>query len=544
MHKTAAELIAEGHDVQSDEDWERDRLAQLAEAAAAKAEREQEWQEHVAETERQKERHAGMTAEEILDELMGLEVAEAAESRAEDQSPEPGLAEEREKSEPDWVDVAIAEAPEPPGSLPYDAYRARKHIQETMSLMKILARRNTYMSWQAGAASGVGLGTTAISSIGNKPLEEEQEQEQELWKKWPAFPTYFPAAPTHDRTMRVKLPEAGKLTRWKDLPAASKQDPQQQEILFGLRVTSLAAGTGTPTLSDWMTATPSADVGMFSLKLQRDAASRFLRAEEGAGAAGLRRGLLRSLQTLSGDCSAAALWTVSDHAPDDLTLFVAIRMIDQVAVRYAQTFDEGTRRVQRWQASGVRVNLGRPHPAEMWKSYEQTAEEVAANTEDWPEYAPGSEGEEDRKQDQNPYEFYPGIGFAAPAKIIKRRLHVEALWNKTVQAYGLPNWFSDRFVHQLQDYLTRHPDDQKQRAVVVAAMKKRLATDKQKSALARLDMIETQMGDLRFYKGSPAQFAAMALASGRVVGAYCDADHKAGAVKTLYEELRAGGLAS
>lgn len=544
MHKTAAQLIAEGYDIQSDEDWEREHQAQLAEAAAAKAGREQEWQEHVAAIERQKERHAGMTAEEVLDEVMGLGATEAADSHEEALLPQPGSAEEPEKPEPDWVDVAIAEAPEPPGSLPYDAYQSRKRIQDTMSLMKILARRNTYLSWQAEAAPGVCLGTTAISSIGNKPLEEEQEQDQELWKKRPSFPTYFPAVPTPERTMKVKIPEAEKVTRWKDLPAMAKQDPGQQEILFGLRVTSLAAGAATPTLSDWMTGTPDASVGMFSLKLHGDAARRFLQAEEGAGAAGLRRGLLRSLQTLSGDCSAVALWTVSDAAPGDLTLYVAIRMLDLVAVRYAQTLDEGSRRVQRWQASGVRVNLGRPHPAEMWKSYEQTAEEVAANTDGWPEYAPGPEGEEDRRYDQNPYEFYPGIGFAAPAKIIKRRLHVEKLWNTTVQAYGLPNWFSDRFAHQLQDYLTRHPDDQKKRAAIVAALKKGLATSKQKSALARLDMIETQMGDLRFYKGSPAQFAAMALASGRLVGGYCDANHKAGAVKTLYEQLRAGGSSS
>lgn len=247
----------------------------------------------------------------------------------------------------DWMEEAFAAAPTGPGSLPYDAYRANRRLHDTGLLMRQLGC-TTQLSWIASSHPGTQVGTKSKFSIDVISSIEANSTNKKQWKNGTKFPA------RRIRTQWVETPELGALPEWKRLPAFDRRTPELKQLLFGLQVTSLSYPGVTPEFSDWWSETPGDDIWLMAIELHPDAASRFLRGEDGCAATGLRRGLLRSLERSVGDFAAAAVWTADDERPGYVTLFVALRTNDGRGVSDAMELDRGTRYVCALESAGIK----------------------------------------------------------------------------------------------------------------------------------------------------------------------------------------------
>ncbi len=441
------------------------------------------------------------------------------------------------ETELDWVEAALNEVSTEAGSLPYHSFRASRSLHDTNNYMRDLSRRNTYLSWKGLSHPGTGLGTSSRSSIGiGNTSIGSKEQLVIKEKNLGAGAGYFPKSATQGRTQHVSMHGDSVLPRWKDLPSEADRSPELVERVLGVRLASLVADDGAPTASTWFWDVPGDDVGFVSLDLTGEAAARFLASGNGRGEATLRRGLKRSLESAVGDAAMVCAWTSHKENPTTVTLFLAIRMIDNRAVVAAQEKDSGTRRVQRWEAAGVEVWQGLPHPRDLPKFFGVTDEQMASigtagvPQTKWQDFVEGWE-------EGDPDEYMPGVGFIPLSELQARKKYIKDRWLSRVHSHGLPSWFTNQFVEACFDYIILDDATARERAKLIALAKKRKLTERGKSRLQQIEM-GISVANMRFYKGSPAQFAALVSQSGQSLGGFCDIRHKAGQAKVLYEWLR------
>jgi len=538
MEKTAAELRAMGVDIQSDEEWQQEQDARDAERAQIRRDREAE-REVAAAAYAATKAKLDAIADGDTDAWLALldDISETEEPKptipvggSEPGCPSPAR---------DWVAEAIDSAAPGPGSLPYHAYRANRNLHEVIHLMRDVSRRNMYLSWEVPPQSGMGnVGITSKTSIDNN-YSSNKEYKEEEGKKRIFFPTYFPATPSAARTIEFPELVLPKLPRWKDLGSTDKQPVAVQELLLGLRIASLATG-GNPTLPGWLSDTPEDDVGFLSIELHGDAAIRFLRGEKGSAATGLSRGLLRSLESFTGGVAAAALWTEGADRPGIVTLYMAMRTRDSRNAGEALELDIASRHVRDLEAHGVEVWNGKTKPSELAAYYGVSEDNIVACDPRNP-FAAQLSDFIDIPDGGDVREYSPKTGFASADEVERRHARAWNSWFRKVHAHGLPSWFTGAFIEQVRDYLLRDPEHSKKRTYTVGRMKKMNRKASDRLEMKRLDAMELPLTNLRFYKGSPAQFAALAARSGKVLGSYYDKRHKAGAAKELYEQIRAEG---
>lgn len=543
MYETAEELRARGIDVQSDEDWHRDFEAKRAELAQSRQEAEIRASEREAADAAERAKWAALADdpkgfERELQMLLGLEPEPGPEIGS-DATPATVLA----AHTPDdaWVKGEIDAVFTGSGSLPYHAEQASRRLHDTHSTMRYLSRRNMHLDWQGSkepvfaAPVNSSENSTCISTIKKEVNIEVEEEER---KNRIDLPAHFPSKGIPERTIAVSVLDFANLPRWKEIGTSGMGSGTAKEIQLGLRIASLADDSAD--LSTWLSDVPGNDVGFLSINLAGDAAKRFLAGEHGDAGAALRRGLFRSLQTHTGDFAAVAVWTANEADPNVVTLFMALRMTDHRGVSDAVEVDRGSRYIWSLEAGGVDVVKGMPNRSQLPAYYGLSEKELAicAAADPMDPFAPSWLDFLQVPEGGQLEEYTLAAGFASPEEIMQRQNRAESHWLRTVHAHGLPSWFSNDFVEQVRDYLVRDPLHAKALACAIARMKKRNPGKTGRVDFERQRLIDLLPTDMRFYKGSPAQFAALAASSGRVLGSHCDNRHKAGRAKELYQKLR------
>lgn len=479
-------------------------------------------------------------ASELVDDLADLDelTAKCASEPgpAVSHTPESKVGPELPAQKRDWVDEALDAVHPGSGTLPYHAYRARRDLHDTLQDLRVL--RNEKLVWMQGDHSGAGSEKRSRISIGNYSLflinnknNKELNKEERTTRVGGLATTLARNLP--ERAITVPELEGFPLPSWKDRGNEKDQPGLLRELVFGLQVASLVAGNDELTPAGWLQDVVPDDVGLLSIELPPDAASRFLRGVDGCAAKGLRRGLLRSLTSYAGDLEVVALWTANLNQPGGITLFLALRMDDRRSIRQAIELDRGKRVVRILESQGVRVGKGMHSIDQVCDSWLITPNQLVEDELSKQPIPPVCEIEEFEFD-----EYIARTGLAADDEIAEHERRAESAWIRVVHAHGLPTLFTGGFVKAIRDYLLRTPQHAKRRAQIVARMKKGSVTDAEKHELERLKCQDLPLTNMRFYKGSPAQFAAIAARSGEVLSGYCVSVHKAGQAKSLYEELR------
>ena len=140
-------------------------------------------------------------------------------------------------------------------------------------------------------------------------------------------------------------------------------------------------------------------------------------------------------------------------------------------------------------------------------------------------------------------EYTPEEGFPSAQVLAQRRDHSYRKWAHFTSRLGLPAWISPDFTSLVEEYFFFPSEHVKRRKQLEAAKKKckfgRYGfTKADRLTLARMKLMELCPGDICAFRCSPAQFAALAVRDGLVLGEYFDSAHKAGRSKELYEEIR------
>lgn len=383
--------------------------------------------------------------------------------------------------------LPTATAIEPDDQLPSGSYRLPRAAEfglrrrdQTLDDIRRLSRLTLQLEWQTESVPGISDGEVS-SNFSLYNLRAKKLRAKRRGSSRTFFPTHH-AVPVPLEGMTTKLPA------WKNATS--------EELLFGLRVASVAFDGRTAGPEAWGAEHAEDDVGFLSFDLRGNAAERFLSGERGSAAQGLRRGLLRALQSAGEVLGAAACWVAPHDEPGAVTLFLALQARDFSAVEDAIEVD-AARRYIATHTSLSQVN---------WWDYQDYS---------------GEPGE-------------PGL-----------RSFAGRVWLNTVHGFGMPSWFTSRFLRTMRDYLLTDEAHVNERKRIVANIKKRRWT---RAAIRRLRELECmELVDavaIRFYRGSPAQFAAAAFSRGRFLGAYTDTRHKAGLAKELYEEIRRGSVPS
>ena len=366
---------------------------------------------------------------------------------------------------------------------PKEASRAWRAIQHTLDLARNTSSRSVVIHWGASE-----VGNSSTFSLNNKS-EEKHKSFKEKGKNWTKFPLSVP-----DRFGATESQGRLRLPLWKNIGNAGR-DSIPAEVTFGLRVASLANHGAPMDRAIWQETDSDPSLGYLSVEMSGEAAERFLAGEKGDAGGGLRRGLLRALErAVGGPASVVAAWVggAGDGAP--VTLFLAMRLDDKACSDQAVVVD-----------AAERYRLAQPDPDNV----------------DWYEYS--------------------GVGSSCEIEEDLCRARAARVWQRTIRYFGVPTWFRSDVIETIRDYLLRDPNDLLIRQYVIARKKKCMATKADKLALTMVECRELVIeGAIRFYVGSPAQFAAVVFASGNVLGTYVDRLHQAAETKAAYEQLRAG----
>ena len=140
-------------------------------------------------------------------------------------------------------------------------------------------------------------------------------------------------------------------------------------------------------------------------------------------------------------------------------------------------------------------------------------------------------------------EFTPGTGLVSCTGMPKRAARSHAKWSEFTASQGVPVWFGADALRRLRDCLMYLPGHVKQRQQVKEKVRRSKyhngrADKRHLRKLEHMRLMELSCASIHHFTCSPAQFAALAVRSGTVLGEYCDNRHKAGRAKVLYEHVR------
>ncbi|OOG48283.1 hypothetical protein B0E52_02480 [Rhodanobacter sp. C06] len=339
----------------------------------------------------------------------------------------------------------------------------------------------------------------------------------------------------------VSIPDPcfSKLPAWKKVGPLGRQSRQVRELVLGVRFANLAADPRSgPSVSQWRDETPEPDVGFLAIDLPALAAERFLARDNGVTT--LQRHLRRSLEHRLGPVDMAAVWTRRDDG-GGITLFLAMRANDLSDAADAIVLEDGQQEMLAYMRYGLPLDGRRVHQERLSDLNSQLAEEYSKLVDDvarceWANRVPSV-------LLSSVYWSSDCCEVAGGVLLERARVDREAIlkhWSGMRQRFGLPSWFSRRLINQLREDLVWDPDDLSLRKQVIQDMKRKVAPiDEGKYLLSMFDLRNPVTG-MRFYQGSPAQFAALVAQSGQVVADCYSAGVKAGAAKELYEVIRNG----
>jgi len=327
---------------------------------------------------------------------------------------------------------------------------------------------------------------------------------------------------------------------WKKLPASERRTPELSEIVAGVRFTSIAF-RGDITPQDWAHSLPGSDVLCMSIDLHGKAAQRFLSGEHGDVGKSLKRRLLRRLDHRGyfSDMTVGAIWTKPSASSDTVRVFMMFQKDHDGSASDVELDDRNRRfwiSLQRHKVSVSPDGMPLIVMNEDLAPYLGISVEELENRWDVTKSYHGDVPEID--------EYTPEEGFPAPNVLQERREHSYRKWAHFVSRRGLPAWISPHFMRLVKDYFCFAPEHVKRRNQLLGAKKKwkftRYGFTKvQETELTRLTLMELSPGgEICIFRCSPAQFAAIAVRDGKVLGEYFDSAHKAGRSKELYEAIR------
>lgn len=445
-------------------------------------------------------------------------------------------------AEPDWVDDLLSIEIEPtPRYVPYHAYHAKKDLEEAFDLLRDFSRRNYSMVWNSASIPGIHRGNCSSfpmyvsnsSSISNNNKEEGSGRIN--------FPRPGVSFCKPLTTVSVPKPCLSKLPAWKKIGPLERQSRQVRELVLGVRFANLAANLrGGPSVQQWCDETPGPDVGFIAIDLPAKAAERFLASDLNNGVSTLQRRLRRSLEGRLGPIDMAAVWT----RPMDgggITLFLAMRANDLSDADDVLVLEDGRQEMLAYMKYGLPLDRWRVHVGRLGDQIDQLAEEYSRLADDdtrreWANGIPSTM--------LSAIRWASDHGDVVADVLVKRgcreREATRKHWSGMRQRFGLPSWFSRRLVNQLHEDLVWDPDELSLRKRVIDDMKRKVApVDEGNYLVSMLDLRNPKTG-IRFYRGSPAQFAALVVESGRFVADCYSTGVKAGAAKELYETIRDG----
>jgi hypothetical protein len=242
-----------------------------------------------------------------------------------------------------------------------------------------------------------------------------------------------------------------------------------------------------------------------------------------------------------GDLGIAAVWVrPTGGSADHVRLFLLLRSSETTNARCVADWDQGKRHFDSLIRHGVKLSdldkpLSIPDEEDRARYYGVTVAEMHDRFPTWSENPVYTSVEE--------REYSPETGFASQEEIEARAAASDARWSRYAARHALPTWLCDRFVERLRDYLVHAPEHVRSRQRLKAKIERGYyfggrTSKSDRIELARLENMQVPPWYLTFYRGSPAQLAAVAVRSGTVLGEYFDSRHKAGRAKRLYEQIR------
>lgn len=417
------------------------------------------------------------------------------------------------------------------------AFRSQWDLKQTRSLALKLSKRVFGAAWLpssgADAAKKFPFSPKSYSSSSKRGCSAFKEE-------WELSPQIRP-----ERIIPAPLPSRPTMPAWEKLPALEKRTPELSEVIAGARFTSIAF-RGEITPQDWAHSLPGSDVLCMSIDLRGEAAERFLSGEHGDVGKSLKRRLLRRLDDRGRffDLAVGAIWTNPSASSDTVRVFMMFQNDDVGSAGDMEIDDRNRRFWMSLQRHKVSVS---PDGMRLIVSADQLAPYLGITV-----------GELEDRWEVTCYdggvpeieEYTPEEGFPTPNVLKERREQSYRKWAHFVSQRGLPAWISPRFMELVKDYFCFAPEHVKRRNRLRAAKKKRKFvrrgfTKAQVAELKRLKLMEQSPGgEICIFRCSPAQFAAIAVRDGEVLGEYFDSAHKAGRSKELYEAIRREWLES
>ncbi|MGY3264584.1 hypothetical protein [Lysobacter sp. HA35] len=416
---------------------------------------------------------------------------------------------------------------------PYLHFQAHRKVLKLTGIMKSLSAQSRWLV--PGSTSWNAVGTGSIISnrviIPNKQLSIKDNETIRS-----RFPSYFTLQPSSLTSLEVNPVSPGKLPRWKDKGHPSKATRETNATLLAIRIGALVA-QGTPRIEDVFGFLDRSEVGLLSMQLPAALESIF--KHRTAANDLLARKLMRRLKHCSAAASGVFAWR--EGSEGRITLFGALL---SPACGDAATYSlarAGTRFGRGLAKAGVPdENFYRISPNTFADLYDSSLDSFV---DGWTDRNSGA-FLANHPDAVDPIEFdFAAKRFRSANEIDAMRYRNEAMWNDYVARCGLPEWLGEDFLNVWTECLVRSPDDVSRyrhaRDVIKRSNVQPAEKDAAKRAMAEIERSEGPvLATLSFYRGSPAEFAALATQSGNILGMYCPSE-LLDAGRELYESLRA-----
>lgn len=451
----------------------------------------------------------------------------------EEQDRELAEAEERGKAEQDRIRTAripplagwnVVSVEYPVTSL---AFWAWKRVQTTKALFRKLSSRVFRLKWEEEPVTGT---STAVKKFPfthrDRSLCITKETEEAVISKRELFhPT------RHSQTLIVPECPATTLPSWGRLSSKVDACRETREALLGARLTAVAFD-GPLTPDQWKNQVIGEDCCFASFDLRSDLAVEFLKGENGGPGAALSRGFVRRTRRKLERSGVCVIWSKPFGAPEDLVrVMVMVRGKNFHNEADCREMDAGFHCSRNLQQYGIISN-----PVVEWLEIDH--ETMASYL--------GVDPDKSRQLDAySAYHFTPGKGFATNKERQARYVECREAWRRFAAHTGLPSWFSPRMaVHFRRSFLMPKSAFSPAPPTSLTRTAQRRRKFMRRNWHARMRKhIANALADVRFYKGSPAQLAALACRTGEYLGDYCTSEHKAGRAKELYGLIRQQAIA-
>lgn len=415
----------------------------------------------------------------------------------------------------------------------WDAFQAYRNLRQLRPLIRKLSKRVFSLGWQSDARSSEEKNFPFLPITSSSCFKRGCNAFKEEWE--------IPHQPHPEREIPVAKPACPVMPAWNKLPASEKRPSSLRELVAGVRFASVAF-QGNLTPEDWAHTVPGSDVMCLSIDLQGEAAKRFLDGEGGDVGKSLKRRLLRRLDVRGQyrDVTAAAVWTrPAGSTSCDVRVFIMFQQDSAGAAGDVVLEDRNRRFWRTLQQHKVTVS---PDDMPLKVLGKHLAPHLGMSVDELNDLL-----DSDRFGDEFPaeiQEYTPEEGFASTEELDRRIDHSFAKWARFTSRHGVPAWISSTFMKRIEDYFFFSPEHTGDRDRLEALKKKAAGRRFMFSKAKRLALTTARLkklspGEICLFRGSPAQFAAIAIRDGEWLGDYCDSAHKAGRARDLYESIRA-----